>query len=111
MERLHDMRKRIGHNIRYFRKLKGFTQEGLAEMIDVSGAYIGYLERGSKIPSLDLLTEIAASLTVEPAALLTSNSANEWELYQLLAILSGKEAKHIKFVREVAQAYFRSLEK
>lgn len=110
MTGLHDIRKLVGYNIRYFRKLKGFTQEKLAEMIGVSGAYIGYIERGSKAPSLELLAKIAVSLTVEPAALLTSYDAKERELYQLLAVLSDKKSKQVKFIREVAQAYFRSLE-
>ncbi|MHB1405113.1 MAG: helix-turn-helix domain-containing protein [Desulfitobacteriaceae bacterium] len=107
---MHEIRKLVGHNIRYFRKLKGFTQEKLAEMIGVSGAYIGYIERGKKGPSLELLAEIATSLTVEPAALLTPNNTKERELYQLLAVLSDKKSKQVKFIREVAQAYFRSVE-
>ncbi len=106
---MHDIRKLVGHNIRYFRKLKGLTQEKLAEMIGTSGAYIGYIERGKRVPSLELLAEIAESLTVEPAALLTSYNAKERELYQLLAVLSDKKSKQVKFIREVAQAYFRSL--
>lgn len=108
---LHDIRELAGRNIRHFRRSRGFTQERLAEMIGVSGAYIGYIERGKKGPSLELLAKIAASLTVEPAALVTPYGGREQELYQLVAVLSGKDAQHVKFIREVAQAYFRSLEK
>ncbi|MDI6881047.1 MAG: helix-turn-helix transcriptional regulator [Desulfitobacteriaceae bacterium] len=108
---MHNIRKLVGYNIRNCRRAKGFTQERLAEMLGVSGAYIGYIERGSKGPSLELLAKIAASLTVEPAALLTSYNAKERELDQLTAVLSGKEVQQVRFIREVAQAYFRSLEK
>lgn len=40
--------KTIGAKIRKLRKSKGLTQERLAEMVDVSAAYIGHIERAKK---------------------------------------------------------------
>ncbi|MHB0861900.1 helix-turn-helix domain-containing protein [Paenibacillus sp. SEL3] len=38
--------KLLGTKIRQFRKLRGITQEQLAEASDSTGSYIGKLERG-----------------------------------------------------------------
>lgn len=106
-----NIREILGTNIKFFRRSKGITQETLAEMVEVSGSYIGYLERGKKSPSLDLLAKIADILQVAPATLLTpSDDEADGELKKLIAMLTGRETAEVKFVTEVAAAYFRSLE-
>lgn len=54
----------IGVNIRKYRKLKGLTQEALAEMIGVTPHYVGLLETGRRKPSVMRLIAIANSLRV-----------------------------------------------
>lgn len=105
-----DIRYVMGQNIRLFRRSKGVTQEKLAEMVNVSGSYIGYLERGKKSPSIDLLIKIAGVLKVDPAILLTSNEKKtNQELKKLIILLSDKGPEPIRFLNEVAKAYFKSL--
>ncbi|WP_202081474.1 helix-turn-helix domain-containing protein [Caldalkalibacillus salinus] len=55
---------RWGKRIRAFRKLKGYTQEDLAKAIHLSVSVIGSVERGTKVPSPQLLEEIARELGV-----------------------------------------------
>ena len=43
----------IGRNIRKFRLMRNLRQEDLAEMAGLSINYVGALERGEKIPSLE----------------------------------------------------------
>lgn len=107
---MQNIQKVVGSNIRLLRRSKGMTQERLAEIIGVSGSYIGYLERGKRSPSLDLLAKIADAFDVEPVMLLTpaDNAANQ-ELKKLIAVLSDKGPEPIKFMNEVAHAYFKSL--
>lgn len=107
---MQNITKIVGENIRLLRRSKGLSQEKLAEMAGVSGSYIGYLERGERTPSLDLLAKIAEALDVELTMLLTpsDNAANQ-ELKKLIAFLSDKGPEPIKFMTEVALAYFRSL--
>jgi transcriptional regulator with XRE-family HTH domain len=105
------IQKMVGQNIRLFRRAKGITQEVLAEMVDVSGSYIGYLERGKKSPSLDLLVKIADVLSVEPAILFTpAEETVTREFKKLIGILSGKGTEPLRFMNKVAEAYFQSLE-
>lgn len=56
----------LGLKIAYYRKLRGLTQEQLAELIDKAPAFIGHVEAPNinKAISLDTLFDIAAVLHV-----------------------------------------------
>lgn len=56
----------LGLKIAYYRKLKGYTQESLAEKIDCSAAFIGHVEAPNikKSVSLDTLFAISKALDV-----------------------------------------------
>lgn len=58
----------LGLKIAYYRKLKGLTQEQLAEKIDRTPAFIGHVEAPniSKAISLDTLFDIASALDIQP---------------------------------------------
>ena len=60
--------RQIGLKIAYYRKLRGLTQEELAEQVGLTPAYIGHLEAPniSKALSLDTLFDIATALDVAP---------------------------------------------
>ncbi|MHB8072989.1 helix-turn-helix domain-containing protein [Desulfosporosinus fructosivorans] len=107
---MESIRKVVGKNIRFYRLSKGHTQEGLAEKVDVSSTYIGYLERGQKSPSLELISTISKALEIEPALLLTSPDKGNDELKRLISLLSGKPPYSVTFVHDIATAYFKSLE-
>ena len=53
-----------GRRIRAFRKLKGFTQEDLAKEIGISVSVLGEIERGSRLPSKNVLEKTAGILDV-----------------------------------------------
>lgn len=54
----------IGKSIRKFREIKKLRQEDLAEKTDLTTNYIGMIERGEKIPSLETFINILNSLGV-----------------------------------------------
>lgn len=58
--------RQLGLKIAYYRKLRGYTQEQLAEMIDKAPAFIGHVEAPNinKAISLDTLFDIASVLSV-----------------------------------------------
>lgn len=49
----------LGLNIAYYRKLNGFTQESLAEKLDVDRTTISKIELATSGVSLDLVFDIA----------------------------------------------------
>ena len=71
-ENYYDKYKHIGLKISYYRKLRGLTQEQLAEMIDKNLAFIGAVEAPNvnRTVSLDTLFDIADALNIEPYKLL-----------------------------------------
>nr|WP_206529717.1 helix-turn-helix transcriptional regulator [Brevibacillus sp. SYP-B805] len=55
----------MGNRIRSFRKLKGHTQQSLAQELGVSLSFVGSLERGTRKPTEPILRKIANTLQVE----------------------------------------------
>ena len=56
--------RKIASNIRRVRKDRNITQESLAHDAGLNRAYIGYIERGERKPSVETLEKIAKSLNV-----------------------------------------------
>lgn len=58
----------LGLKIAYYRKLRGLTQEQLAEKIERTPAFIGHVEAPniSKAISLDTLFDISKALDIPP---------------------------------------------
>ena len=58
--------RQIGLKIAYYRKLRGLTQEQLAERVERTPAFIGHIEAPNinKAVSLDTLFDIASVLDV-----------------------------------------------
>lgn len=56
--------RKIALNIRRIRKDRGITQEALAHEAGLNRAYIGYIERGERKPSVETLEKIARALKV-----------------------------------------------
>lgn len=63
-ENRRSIRLRVGRNIRELRLRRGFSQERLAELAGYSDKHIGQIERGDVNVTLDHLTTIAGSLSV-----------------------------------------------
>lgn len=52
----------LGNRVRKARKSSGLTQEELAEKVDISRVYMGYIEQGRYVPKLPLLEKISRAL-------------------------------------------------
>lgn len=63
-------RRIIGETIRHHRKQAKLTQEKLAEKVDLNPKYLGEVERGEKIISIEALLRIAKALKVHVSDLL-----------------------------------------
>ncbi|MDH4162350.1 MAG: helix-turn-helix domain-containing protein [Nitrospirota bacterium] len=55
----------LGARIKEIRKLKGFSQDKLAEKIDIDTKHLSRIEVGGSYPSLDTLDRIAKALGVD----------------------------------------------
>ena len=70
----------IGKNIRKFREIKKLRQEDLAEKTDLTTNYIGLIERGEKIPSLETFINILNSLGVSADMVLSDVLDNGYKV-------------------------------
>lgn len=65
-----DRYKMMGLNIAYYRKKAGYTQEALAEKIDIDQTHMSKIEVASVGISFDVFFKIADALEISPDKLL-----------------------------------------
>ncbi len=78
-----NLKTKLGKRIKQLRKAKGYTQETLAEKLDIATSSLGYLETGKYYPAPENAENIAAALGVEVHDLFYfKNVENKEELIQ-----------------------------
>lgn len=60
----------FGKRVRELRKERGLRQVELAAKVGIDRSYMGFLERGERNPSLEVIAKIAEALSVTPDELL-----------------------------------------
>jgi transcriptional regulator with XRE-family HTH domain len=98
-QELTQLRRTIADRMKTFRKLRGVTQEQLAESSGLSLNYVSVLELSAKTPSLDALARIAKALGVEASDLLASDRKSTMLAYMSL-LLDDMEEKDAEFVSQ-----------
>ncbi|HEY4963927.1 MAG TPA: helix-turn-helix transcriptional regulator [Candidatus Saccharimonadales bacterium] len=63
---------KFGKRIKQLRLEQDMTQQMLADKIGVDRSYMGFLERGERNPSLEVIIKIAKALSKKPDDLLSS---------------------------------------
>lgn len=61
---------KFGKRIKELRTEQGMTQEALATKLGLDRSYMGFLERGERNPSLEVIIRIAKALSIKPDDLL-----------------------------------------
>ena len=94
--------KEIGKRIQNRRKLLGFTQEQLADEMNVSIQMVSNLERGNKAIRIDNLLRLCQLLNVSTDYILTGkeNDSDISALAQQIAALPKKEKDMIRVLVE-----------
>lgn len=92
--------KAIGLRIKNARETKHYTQEKLAEMVNLSTTHISVIERGVKAPKLETFVDIANALNVTSDFLLLdvlncSNQIIATDLYNKINDLPVNDQKRI----------------
>lgn len=63
----------LGNRVRTVRRQQSLTQEQLAEKIGISASFLGHIERGTRVASLETLVAICNTLNVTPEHLLRAS--------------------------------------
>jgi len=76
--KMRKIRDVLAENLKKNRRLKGFTQEQLAEKADVSSHYVAMVETRKTFPKPEMLERFAKTLGIEPHQLfIVENDPNE----------------------------------
>lgn len=99
----------IGEVLKTYRRNQGVTQAKLAEDLGISPQYVGVLERGEKLPALDVFVRIAQITKVSPNILLTDvlgtyDKTLEEEVMNKFDIYSSEK---IKLILETLEATYK----
>lgn len=82
--------KRFGEKIRRERQASGLTQAQLAEKSEISHTFLGQIERGERVPSLDTTLNIATNLNVTVNDLLCGNELCDDAIISELSLALSK---------------------
>jgi transcriptional regulator with XRE-family HTH domain len=58
------------------RKKNGWSQEELAEKLEISASFLGHIERGTRIASLETLVKLCQALDTDPNYLLAASTSS-----------------------------------
>ena len=94
--------KSLGNRIRYFRELRGFTQEKLAELIECETSTLGHVETGKNLPSLSRLEKMAKVLDIEVYQLFIKKNIEPGDdLRDAIAdLLKSADTKQLRLIYE-----------
>ena len=97
--------KIIGERIREARKMKGLSQEKLAEKIDVATVYISRIEKGSAQVNLKRLSQISIALDVpiEKFIIGTTEESKNYLEREFQEILSNCTTDKQKLIYNIAK--------
>jgi len=93
--------------IRTFRNSKGWTQEILAEAVDIHPTYISRIESGKKLPTLNMTCRIANALEVAVHELLmddTEIDSLEYKRKKLIDMVSESKPASIELYSIILKA-------
>lgn len=103
--------KNVGEQIRRIRKLRGLTQESLAEKTGLQNTYISDVERGDRNTSLETLEKIIEALEVEPVEIFDfarTNDRKQQMIQNLKVLLAEKSPKEVEAIYKIVDAIFSS---
>lgn len=108
---LKDIRSLIANRVRTLRNSKGWTQERLAEKIDVHPTYISRIESAKKLPTLTIICKIADVLGVYAYELLVDERKTksiDYKRKKLMSIVNESGPADIDIYSTILSALHKS---
>lgn len=100
------IRSVIAKNVKKYRKLKGMTQEALAEAAEVSNTYIANIECGQTWLSDKTLEKISSALNIDIYLLFISDVSDKKDIdflkkrQEMIAYLTERQNEIGKYVKD-----------
>lgn len=102
----------LGHRIREARQQKGYTQRILAKKAGIADVYLGEIERGSKMPSMNSFLKLIEALDISADFILRYElpSGQGYVHDELSEKLGPLTPQQRKTVSDIIDAYLRNLD-
>ncbi len=100
--------KDFGQRVREVRRKQSLTQEELAEKVGISASFMGHIERGTRVASLETLIALCNTLNASPQYLL-QGSLNQFDEF-IPQNISPEERRALKHLFRLAQDTISNLE-
>lgn len=102
----------LGLRIREARQERGFSRQVLAEKADTGEVYLGEIERGLKMPSLNTFIRIVEALNTSADYLLRDEvtSGKKYIFDEITKKLQDLTPKQRKTVIDILDAYIKNLD-
>ena len=101
----------LGKRIRQARVNKGLTQHALAQKADIGVMYLGEIERGIKMPSMNIFIKITEALDVSADYVLRDelSSGKEYIYDEITVKLKNLTPNQRKTAVDILDAYLKNL--
>lgn len=104
--------EKIGMRVRQFRRMRGLSQEQLAELVDISVPHMSHIETGNTKLSLPVFVALANALGVRTDQLLHDPAPNhDSVLRDLTAVLDTCTAQQARCIADIARAAKQSFDR
>lgn len=102
----------LGKKLRQIRQSKGYTQQSLAEKVGIGNVYLGEIERGLKMPSLNSFIRIIEALDVSADSILRGelSSGREYIYDEITQKMQNLTPKQRKTANDILEAYLQGLQ-
>ena len=101
----HELKEKVGKNIKFFRFRRQLSQADLAEKAQISITSLSDIERGNNFPQAKTFCSLAKALDVEVWALFRGESTSD-EQNTVLEHFSEDFSKHINIAMETVRKQY-----
>ena len=101
----------LGKRLRQSRIQKGYTQQALAKKADIGTVYLGEIERGLKMPSLNIFIKIVEALDISADYVLRDelSSGSTFIFDEITDKLKDLTPQQRKTAADILEAYTKNL--
>ena len=101
----------LGSKIKEARASKGFTQQELSRAADINEMYLSEIERGVKMPSMNVFIKLIVALDISADYVLrdVTPAGKEFVYDELTHKLEGLTPQQRKTAADILDAYIRNL--
>jgi len=98
----------LGTAIRAARLKKGYTQERLAELVEVTPTHEKHIESGHRLPSVEVLFSIAQALDLSLDNIIFPEDAENGRVKEIQILLNQSTGPELAILLDVAGSLLRN---